>query len=186
MAFRGDTEVGRALVAALAAACVFVAVAVVAPVASADEPDVIEGYVVKLYDWIEDPQTVAEEHMELYGGHLHNVSEGSKSYFASSLTVEDAEAIAADPRVELVYPESLLTCVVADESCESEVPCMGTLGCISPGALYMPTQPPIADPIVAPPPPPSKRAAKPKRRPRKCKRRGGAKKRAKKSCGRRR
>jgi subtilisin family serine protease len=88
----------------LAAAVSAVALGLVGPAATAASSSKAD-YIVVLNDSVSSPRAVADEHAARFNGRLKHVYESALKGYAVSLNENQAERLAADPRVAYVEPD---------------------------------------------------------------------------------
>lgn len=107
---RGSSDnpvVGRGSARALTAAFTVLLALVAASVALGAAGGAMGRYIVVLKDSVEEPGAVGQAQLERRGGHLGFVYHHGPVGYSATLPVDEAAALAKDPRVEYVEPDGL-------------------------------------------------------------------------------
>jgi peptidase inhibitor I9 len=116
-------------------------------------------YIVVFYDWVEDPETVAREQVEQYGGNLGFVYKNAPKGYSVEFPPQSAEALQAEPTVNYIEVNQLIwmdesSGIIQWHSCPLAPP-LGPKPPTSPelpGELEQPKAPDGLEPSVEPPP----------------------------------
>jgi len=65
-------------------------------------------YIVVFHDWVEDPETIAREQIERYGGNLGFVYKHALKGYSAGYLPSAAEALQAEPTVDYVEVDQLI------------------------------------------------------------------------------